>query len=151
MGRFRYNMQNILAIKEKMETQEKQQFALQTKRLTEEEEKLQMLEAEKERLIEEGKKLRLTKINILDIKENTAAKQYQDELIKKQETQVKTAQKNLEIARIRMQKAMQEREIHEKLKEKAFEEFMAEENRTQAKEIDELTSYVYGKNKTPKP
>lgn len=151
MGRFRYNMQNILAIKEKMETQEKQQFALQTKRLTEEEEKLQTLEAEKERLIEEGKKLRLTKINILDIKENTAAKQYQDELIKKQETQVKTAQKNLEIARIRMQKAMQEREIHEKLKEKAFEEFMAEENRTQAKEIDELTSYVYGKNKTPKP
>lgn len=151
MGRFRYNMQNILAIKEKMETQEKQQFALQTKRLTEEEEKLQTLEAEKERLIEEGKKLRLTKINILDIKENTAAKQYQDELIKKQETQVKTAQKNLEIARIRMQKAMQEREIHEKLREKAFEEFMAEENRTQAKEIDELTSYVYGKNKTPKP
>ncbi|MGN0346446.1 MAG: flagellar export protein FliJ [Lachnospiraceae bacterium] len=151
MGRFRYNMQNILGIKEKMETQEKQQFALQTKRLTEEEEKLHVLEAEKERLIEEGKKLRLTKINILDIKENTAAKQYQDELIKKQEAQVKTAQKNREIARIRMQKAIQEREIYEKLKEKAFEEFMAEENRAQAKEIDELTSYVYGKNKTQKP
>lgn len=147
MARFRYKMQNILEIKEKMEEQEKQQFALQRQRLNEEEDKLALLENEKERLILEGEAMRHGTINVLSIKENTAAKQYQEELIKKQVMLVKTAQKNVEIARIRMQKAVQEREIHEKLKEKAFQEFLVEESKEEAKEIDQLTSYTYGKKK----
>ena len=39
---------------------------------------------------------------------------------------------------------MQERKIHEKMREKAFERFVAEVNAAEVKEIDELTSYVYG-------
>lgn len=147
MARFRYKMQNILEIKEKMEEQEKQQFALQRQKLNEEEDKLSLLENERERLILEGEAMRHGTINVLNIKENTAAKQYQEELIKKQVMMVKTAQKNVEIARIRMQKAVQEREIHEKLKDKAFQEFLAEESKAEAKEIDQLTSYTYGKKK----
>lgn len=145
MARFRYKMQNILDIKLKMEEQEKQQFALQRQRLNTEEEKMEALRLEEQRLIEEGEKMRHGTINVLNIKENTQAKQYQEELINQQQVRVKAAQKNVEIARIRMQKAVQEREIHEKLKEKAFEEFLAEENMAEAKEIDQLTSYTYGK------
>ncbi len=37
-----------------------------------------------------------------------------------------------------------ERKTHEKLKEKAFEEFLMEEKRQESKEIDQLTSYTYG-------
>ena len=55
-----------------------------------------------------------------------------------------TAQKNLETARIRMQNAITERKIHEKLRENAFEKFVKEEAMNEAKEIDELTSYKYG-------
>ena len=43
-----------------------------------------------------------------------------------------------------MQEAVQERKIHEKMREKAFERFIAEMNAAEVKEIDELTSYVYG-------
>ena len=34
--------------------------------------------------------------------------------------------------------------MHETLREKAFEVFMQEENHTESKAIDELTSYTYG-------
>ena len=145
MARFQYKMQNILDIKEKFESQEKQQFALQNQKLREEEEKMKVLEEKRNQLILDGKAMRNGVINIQDIKDNTASKQYIDEQIKLQLMNVKAAQKNVEISRIRMQKAMQERQIHEKLREKAFAEFLQEENRREAKEIDELTSYTYGK------
>ena len=41
--------------------------------------------------------------------------------------------------------AMQESKTQEKLKEKAFEEFIHEENAREAKEVDELTSYTHGR------
>ncbi len=40
---------------------------------------------------------------------------------------------------------MKERKIHETLREKAFGIFLVEENRREGKEVDELTSYTYGK------
>ncbi len=39
---------------------------------------------------------------------------------------------------------MKERKIFEKLREKAFEEFVFEENRKEQKEVDELMSYKHG-------
>ncbi len=144
MAIFRYAMQNVLVIKEKLEEQEKQNFAVMRVRLTEEEEKLEALKARREQVALEGKRMREDKIDILSIKENTALASYIDEEIKGQRVKVMAAEKNLENARKRMQDAMQERKIHEKLRENAFEEFMKEESIKEAKEIDELTSYVYG-------
>ena len=144
MAIFRYGMQNVLNIKEKLEEQEKQNFAMMRVRLTEEEEKLEALKARREQVALEGKKMREDKIDILSIKENTTLASYIDEEIKGQRVKVMAAEKNLENARKRMQDAMQERKIHEKLRENAFEEFMKEEGIKEAKEIDELTSYVYG-------
>lgn len=144
MAIFRYGMQNVLNIKEKLEEQEKQNFAMMRVRLTEEEEKLEALKVRREQVALEGKKMREDKIDILSIKENTALASYIDEEIKGQRVKVMAAEKNLENARKRMQDAMQERKIHEKLRENAFEEFMKEEGIKEAKEIDELTSYVYG-------
>ena len=43
--------------------------------------------------------------------------------------------------------AMKESKTHEKLKEKAFESFMKEENAREYKEIDELVSYTYGQKR----
>ena len=39
---------------------------------------------------------------------------------------------------------MQERKMHEKLKEKALLQFLDEEKAAEAKVVDELTSYTYG-------
>lgn len=144
MAKFIYKMQNILNIKEQLETQEKQNFAMERAKLAEEEEKLRELNLRRKEIAENGRKLRLEKIDILSIKENTALSEYIDSEIKKQIVKVKAAEKSVESARIKMQNAISERKIHEKLKENAFENFMKEENMAEAKEIDELTSYTYG-------
>ena len=43
--------------------------------------------------------------------------------------------------------AMQESKTQERLREKAFEEFMREENAREAREVDELVSYTHGSAK----
>lgn len=145
MAKFKYRMQNILNIKEKFEEQAKQNFAVMQARLNEEEAALAALNNRRDVIAEESRMLRLQTINVLKIKENEALLKYLDEQIKNQMIKVRTAEKNLDMARVKLQSARQEREIHEKLKEKAFEEFIHEENMNEAKEIDQLTSYTYGK------
>ncbi|MCR4585188.1 MAG: flagellar export protein FliJ [Lachnospiraceae bacterium] len=144
MARFVYRMQNILELKEKLEEQEKNNFAVRQRQLNEELEILDGLLAKLGALEEEGKALRLSVIDVLKIKENERSVEYAEEEIKKQRVKVRVAEKNLEAARVRMQEAIQERKIHEKMREKAFERFVAEVNAAEVKEIDELTSYVYG-------
>ena len=144
MARFVYRMQNILELKEKLEEQEKNNFAVRQRQLNEELEILDGLIAKLDALEEEGKALRLSVIDVLKIKENERSVEYAEEEIKKQRVKVRVAEKNLEAARVRMQEAIQERKIHEKMREKAFERFVAEVNAAEVKEIDELTSYVYG-------
>ena len=63
----------------------------------------------------------------------------------KQKAEAKRKQEELEKAREKLQEYMMERKTHEKLKENAFEVFKQEINREESKEVDELTSYVYGK------
>ena len=64
--------------------------------------------------------------------------------VKQQLLVVKRCEKEVEIAREKLTEAMKERKIFEKLREKAFDEFMKEEGRREQKEVDELMSYRYG-------
>ena len=52
-------------------------------------------------------------------------------------------EKTLEMARIELNRVMVERKTHEKLRERAFEEFKQEIAQAESKEIDELVSYNY--------
>ncbi|MBR1470764.1 MAG: flagellar export protein FliJ [Lachnospiraceae bacterium] len=144
MAKFQYRMQNILQLKEKMEEQERNNFAARRRALTEEEEKLAALIGKRNAVAEAGKQLRLTVIDVRKIQENDQLQRFTEEQVKQQRVKVRVAEKSLEAARTRMQNAMQERKIHEKMREKAFERFIAEMNAAEVKEIDELTSYVYG-------
>ena len=144
MARFNYRMQNILGLMENFEEQAKQNFADKRRILSEEEEALATLNDKKAKLNEEAKKIRVGAIDVRKIKENDYEKKFIDEEIKKQKVKVHVANKNLENARLRMQEAIKNRKMHEKLKENAFEQFMAEEAAKEIREIDGLTSYVYG-------
>lgn len=148
MARFRYRMQNILDIKSKLEEQEKNNFAMAKRKLDEEEERLQIILKRREQLIGEAAKMREESINILELRENEYARKYVEEQIKIQVLNVRVAEKNLELARAKMQQAIQERKIQDKLKEHAFEEFLQEINAAEIKEIDELTSYTHGSKKS---
>ena len=67
----------------------------------------------------------------------------EEELMKQQAVRLRTAQRNLDKAREKLNEAVADRKVHEKLKEKAFEEFKAELNNEEKKEIDQLVSFTY--------
>ena len=144
MARFRYKMQSILDIKEKLETKAKQDFAQANQRLMEEEEKLDAIKRRKKAYLEEGIQIRLQVIDVRKIRENKMAVMKMDEYILQQSKEIAKAQKQVERARAALQQVMQERKVHEKLKEKAFQEFMKEEQQKENSQIDELTTYLHG-------
>lgn len=147
MAKFIYRMQSILDIKQKMEEQAKMEFAAARMRLNEEEEKLQYLIERKEAYEQQGRELLKDSLHVQEIMENTSAIERMKEFVEQQLLAVKKAEKQLDVARERLKEAMQESKTHEKLKEKAFENFIREENAKEAKEVDELTSYTYGQRK----
>lgn len=147
MAKFIYRMQSILDIKEKMEEQARNEFAQARLHLNEEEEKLKNLTDRKEGYEQQGRKLQESGLNVFDILENRNAIERMKEFIAVQQKAVLTAQAQLEDAREKLQFAMQESKTQNKLKEKAFEEFVKEENAKESKEIDELVSYTYGQKK----
>lgn len=142
MAVYRFRMQNILNIKAKFEEQAKQEFASCAMRLAREEEILEELQNRKNGYIQVGVELRnADTIDVRLIKENKEALERMDEFIEQQQIQVNFARKELESARRKMMEARTQTQTYEKLKERDFEAFMAEENRKEIKEIDELTSY----------
>ena len=144
MERFKYKMQSILDVKEKLENKAKQDFAQANARLDTEKQKLVELQKRRSDYMEEGLKLRLEKIDIRKIRENKMAVLKIDEYIKNQMVQINLASREVEKARVALQTLMQERKAHEKLKENAFEAFMKEEQAAESKEIDQLTTYTHG-------
>ena len=144
MAKFRYKLQSILNIKMKMEDQAKQDFASARMALNEEEEKLEALIERRKSYEQRAKELLSGTLNIREIEENKNAILTLDGFVSAQRVQVDKSELRLEKARILMTEAMQERKTQETLREKAFEEFLQEENRAESKVIDELTSYTYG-------
>lgn len=144
MARFRYRMQSILNIKYQLETQAKIEVGKAQMRLREEEEKLQILFDRKEAYFEEGRRLREESVNVTDLRDNRNALLVMDELITAQQFEVMRAAEALELARAKLTEIMQDRKMHEKLKEKALLAFLEEEKKAEAKIVDELTSYTYG-------
>ena len=144
MAKFIYRMQNILDIKLKMEDQAKASFAEANKELLIQEEKLEGLIRRREEYEREGQRLRLEKLNVIKLKDNSRALQVMKDMIKAQEMVVSIARDKVELARRKLQVAMQERKTQEKLKENAFEEFKHELNSEESKEVDELVSYRFG-------
>lgn len=144
MAKFLYKMQNILEVKSKMEEQAKMEYAAVRIRLTEEEEKLDALQLRKAQYEQKARELLADVLDVQEIADNKAAIIRMGEFVEKQKITVRVTEEALEKARIKLQEFMQERKTHEKLREKAFDEFVKEENAKESKEIDELVSYTYG-------
>lgn len=144
MARFRYSLQNILNIKEKMETQAKQEFGTAQADLNAETEHLERLRARRREYEAQSADLLKGKLDLRAIEENKEALLKMDSIVAAQAIRVEKAKENVEAARERMAEAMKERKMHETLRQKAFEAFLQEENHAESKAIDELTSYTYG-------
>lgn len=143
MAKFVYRMQNILDIKNKLEVQARNSYAAARMKLSQEEEKLARM-FEQKKAYEENYRQQLSgNINILQINICKNAIELCKNQIKKQLVEVKVASLNLEAAQKRLGEVMKERKIQEKLREKAYEEFLQELNDQEKKEIDELVSFRF--------
>lgn len=147
MAKFRYRMQSILNIKVQMENQAKMELGQAQRKLMEEEERLEGLYRRKEYYLEEGRKLRMDSLKVLSLRDNEYAVARMEEYIEAQKEAVRNAELQVEEARQKLQEVMTERKAQERLREKAFEQFMQEENAREGKEVDELTSYTYGQKR----
>ena len=137
-------MQNILNVKEKLETQAKNEFAIAAAKEREEEEKLNVLKGRRDDCEAHLKELVGADLDVMSIKEAEDALEVIKYHVRIQELNLAAARQELEVARQKLTVAMQDRKTHEKLKERQFEQFKAEEAAKESKEIDELVSYRHG-------
>ena len=143
MARFRFPMQNILNMKEKLEEQAKNEYGQANARLLAEEKKLEQLNNRLEAARLQLKNVLIEILSMTEIHKRENAIVILKGYVKQQQLVVKRCEKEVEIAREKLTEAMKERKIFEKLREKAFEEFIKEEGRREQKEVDELMSYMY--------
>ena len=143
MAKFKYRMQNILDVKMKLESQAKIAYGISNQKYLEEQKKLQEIvlrRASYEKILKESM---MGKIDIRQVSHARADVNTMKTLMRRQMMEVHKAERALEDARKALNEVMMERKTHEKLKEKAFEQFKAELKAEESKEIDQLVSYTY--------
>ena len=97
MAKFRYRMQNILNIKEKLEMQAKNEYAAANMELLEEQERLSVMLQENAALQEEGRKLRQKEsLSIRDIADNSLSVSLMKEKMKRQALAIHRAEQKVE-------------------------------------------------------
>lgn len=145
MAKFVFKMQNILNLKLKVENQQKIEYGLANAKLKEEEDKLCRLMVRQAQYEERARELVNGRINIKDIKSCKQAIDAMKSAVRTQMIQVHVAQKNVDLARDRLNETMMERKTYEKLREHAFEDFKQELAYEENREIDQLVSYNFHK------
>ncbi len=143
MAKFIFKMESILSIKTKLEDQAKAEYGIEVMKLREEEHKLMLLENRKhgfEQQLLEAVNGRLVILSIRRLEDSVENLKYN---IKLQIVVIRQQEGRVAKARAKLDNAMKERKIYEKLKEKAFEEFKAEINAAEQKEIDQLVSFRF--------
>ncbi len=148
MARFRFPLQNILNMKEKLEDQAKNEYGQAHAKLLREQELLDMILARHAQAQQELKQMLSEVLSVPEVQRKENAVDILKSYVEQQQLVVKRCEKQLEIAREKLTEAMKERKIFEKLREKALEEFRKEEGIKEQKEVDELMSYKYGTKTT---
>lgn len=144
MKKFRYSMQSLLVIKQKLEDQAKAAYGAAKLRLNEEEERLDALYVKRETYVEEKRQVMSARLDVPKLNRLQLAVEATDDQIVRQKQNVKKAELALRAAEERLVESMTERKTQERLRENAFEVYRQEMNAEEQKEIDERTSFQYG-------
>ena len=143
MAKFKYRMQNILDIKIKLESQAKIAYGLANQKYLNEQQKLQEIILRRNSYEKAWKECMTGTIDVHLVTRAREDVNTMKTLMRRQMIEVHKAELELEDARKALNEIITERKTHEKLKEKAFEQFKAELNAEESKEIDQLVSYTY--------
>lgn len=143
MAKFKYRMQNILDVKLKLESQAKIAYGVANQKYLEEQKKLQEIMLRRSSYEKVLKESMIGKIDVRQISHARADVNTMKTIMRRQMIEVHKAEMAMEDARKKLNEIVMERKTHEKLKEKAFEQFMEELKAEESKEIDQLVSYTY--------
>ena len=143
MAKFIFKMESILSVNEKLEEQAKAEYSIEMMKLRQEEEKLDKLKLRRDMYHSTLYDEVTDKLNILEIKILEDSVENIKYNIKLQMVVVANQQRAVEKAGEKLDNAMKERKTYEKLKENAIEEFKAEINAEEQKEINELVSFKF--------
>ena len=143
MAKFLYSMQNVLNINERLETQAKTEIAEMNNRLSIEQDTMRRLVKRMNMYEQLAKDSATQSIDIAEMRRCNEAIKIIKNQITQQAVRIRIAERNVDNAMKKLTEAVQDRKIHEKLKEKAFDEFKLELNAQEVKEIDETVSFNY--------
>ena len=145
MAKFVYRMQNILNIKQKLETQAKMEYSDANQNYREQQEILNGYMIRRMQYEKHWKEQMKGNIDLASVQHAREHANTMKTIVRRQMMEVHKAEKELEDAREKLNTVMQERKIQEKLRDKAFEDFKQELAHEETKEIDELVSYTHNK------
>ncbi|MCI6243111.1 MAG: flagellar export protein FliJ [Lachnospiraceae bacterium] len=145
MAKFVYRMQNILNIKQKLETQAKMEYSDANQNYREQQEILNGYMIRRMQYEKHWKEQMKGNIDLASVQHAREDANTMKTIVRRQMMEVHKAEKELEDAREKLNTVMQERKIQEKLRDKAFEDFKQELAHEETKEIDELVSYTHNK------
>ncbi len=146
MAAFKYNLQNILNLREQQEDMKLKEYAQSLERLKEQ----RLIKKQIDESLLSNREL--FKNSISDYIDPNQIKQqlnYQMLLANKQaiaKDKVDKAKENTDVYREHLLKAMKERKTLDILKEKKLEEFKEEEKKEEQQIIDEIVSFSYTKS-----
>ena len=143
MAKFIFKMESILSVKEKLEEQAKAEYSIEMMKLRQEEEKLDKLKLRRDMYQSKLYDAVTDKLNILEIKILEDSVYKMKHRTPRSTLVVYTQHCRVEKAGEKLDNAMKERKTYEKLKENAFEEFKAEINAEEQREINELVSFKF--------
>ena len=146
MSKFVFRLDNILRLKEKVEEQEKINFGNAQAVLNEAIDLYEELLERKDGAEDNLRNMLNNSASVLDIKQAENGVSIIKMYCRTQLMKVRQEEKNVEEARIRLEEAMTQRKIYEKLKENEFERYKQEMQKKEGLEIDELVSYKYSPN-----
>lgn len=143
MAKFKYKLQNILDMKQKLETQARNEYGIANAKYNEEQDKLQQLIIRRSGYEKKWKEMMEGEINLKEVSHARNSVNTMKTLVRRQMMEVHKAEIELERRRQELNQIMMERKTHEKLREKEFENFKKELAEQESKEIDQLISYTF--------
>ena len=144
MPKFKFRLQSVLGIKEKVEDLKRNEFGKAVSQLALEQKKKADMEDAKTANIASLKNSIETGISPEDIRQHNVYTDMLKRAIKQQEQVIIRAEAYVEEKREELVEAMRDRKTLETLKDNDYEEYLAEEKKAEGKVVDEIVSYRGG-------
>ena len=144
MAKFKFRLQSVLGIKEKVEDLKKNEFGKAVSQLAYERKKKADMEDAKTANIASLKNSIETGISPEDIRQHNVYTDMLKRQIKQQEQVIIRAEAYVEEKREELVEAMRDRKTLETLKDNDYEEYLAEEKKAEGQVVDEIVSYRGG-------